>query len=245
MSDRTTTDPTTVDAHPPEDLLVDLALGDLDDLQRNASTAHLARCEACRSEYSAIADTLEHLLPAAPWVAPPPGFSRSVIEAMGLAGAAGADDRPTDGAEVLQLQRRQRPAARALLVGLAAALALLLGVSGAVLLAMSHSARQELTAAGPAIVTSSGERVGQVSDAWYDGQPVLIVRVDAAPAGQRYRCTLVLADGTRQPAGEWTMPASGSATWVIDRPAGELVGMELLTATGRTWATADLSAPPT
>lgn len=247
--------------HLSDDLLVDLALGDVRDDQRDLMTAHLSLCERCRSDYTATADAVEHLLPAAPHVAPPPGFSRSVLEAMGLASPdrlhgpegtisdasrdltavpAGSPDlpRPTRPDRVAG-GRGQHRTRRALLLGMAAVLVLLLAVSGAVL--MSRSAQSDVAAAaGQSILTSSGEQVGQVTTGWYAGEPVLIISIEDAPVGKRYQCLLVLADGTRHPAGTWTIPESGSATWVVDRPSGDIDAMELVTPSGTTWATASL-----
>ena len=83
------------DLHPDQDLLLDLALSDIDQQQRDALTGHLALCDPCRAEYAAIADSVDHVLAAAPGVAPPTGFSRSVLTAMGMTepdGRASADD---------------------------------------------------------------------------------------------------------------------------------------------------------
>ncbi len=73
------------DVHPDQDLLIDLALSDIDQQQRDEVVRHLALCDPCRRDYAAIADGVDHALAAAPWVAPPPGFSRSVLAAMGMA----------------------------------------------------------------------------------------------------------------------------------------------------------------
>ena len=72
------------DQHPDEQLLLDLALAEVEGTQRDLLTSHLALCETCRAEYCAIADSVDHALAAAPRVAPPAGFSRSVLEAMGF-----------------------------------------------------------------------------------------------------------------------------------------------------------------
>ena len=74
------------DQHPDEQLLLDLALGEVEGAQRDRLTGHLALCEPCRAEYCAIADSVDHALAAAPRVAPPAGFSRSVLAAMGMTG---------------------------------------------------------------------------------------------------------------------------------------------------------------
>ena len=77
---------------PDQDELYALALGDVGQPERDAVTAHLAVCEGCRAEYTAIADAADHVLAAAPVVAPPAGFSSRVLTAMVAAG--GREDRP-------------------------------------------------------------------------------------------------------------------------------------------------------
>ncbi len=79
------------DQHPDEQLLLDLALAEVDGMQRDLLTSHLAFCEPCRAEYCAIADSVDHALAAAPHVAPPAGFSRSVLAAMGMTGDEAED----------------------------------------------------------------------------------------------------------------------------------------------------------
>ena len=71
--------------HPGQDVLVDLALGEVGEPDRSALARHLADCDPCREGYSAAAAGLEHVLAAAPTVAPPPGFEARALAAMGLA----------------------------------------------------------------------------------------------------------------------------------------------------------------
>lgn len=234
------------DWHPDEDLLLDLALSDVDEQQRDEVTGHLALCDPCRADYAAISDGVDHVLAAAPWVAPPAGFSRSVLEAIGM---QGQDNTPVDDRARKQVvvdlpatahQREQR-GPRLLVIAIAAAVALLLGVVGGVAV---MSARQDpvaqVAADGPALVTRDGARVGTVLDTRYDGQPVLAVTLTAGRVGVRYDCQLVLADGSRQPAGSWVLRQPSGTTWLLDRPDAKVTGIELVTDTGNTWATATL-----
>jgi len=213
------------DRHPDEVLLLDLALSDVDGHARDELTRHIALCEPCRAEYAAIADAVDHVLAAAPRVAPPPGFSRSVLAAMGMG-------------EHRVARRRRRFALAAV-----ASVSLLVGTVGTlVVLESRQDEAVEVAAIGPALVTGDGTRVGTVLDSWYDGAPVLVVTLTDAPAGVRYTCELVYADGTRFAAGSWSLDAAGSATWVVTRPDTdtELTGMELVTDAGTAWATATL-----
>jgi len=76
--------------HPSDERLTDLALQDLDSRERDALTAHLTHCDACRLRYSGIADIVDGVLAAAPSVAPPPGFTSAVLAALGLDPSPGA-----------------------------------------------------------------------------------------------------------------------------------------------------------
>lgn len=234
------------DLHPDQDLLLDLALSDVDEHRRDALTGHLALCDPCRAEYAAIADSVDHVLAAAPVVAPPAGFSRSVLTAMGMTehdGRPAADEQarhPVTPHRVAEVRQRGRRGPRILVVALAAAVALLLGVAGgvAVMSAYQEPAAQ-VAADGPALLTRDGSRVGTVLDTRYDGQPVLAVTLTAGRVGARYDCQLILADGSRQPAGSWVLRQPSGTTWLIDRPSAKVTGVELVTDAG-TWATATL-----
>lgn len=231
--------------HPAEDLLIDLAISDVNDQSRDALASHLGRCPFCRARYREISDSVDQVLTAAPRVAPPPGFSASVLEAMGVLESGGvleAGGEPRSPAAppairpVARLPRwRQR-----VLIALVAAASVLLGVAGTAVVLNRQAQSQQAVAAGTALVARTGQTVGHVQDARYNGQPVFVVTVTNGPPGVRYSCQLMLADGTRQAAGAWTLPATGSATWVVDRPTAEVASMALVSDTGNTWATAGL-----
>lgn len=231
------------DQHPGADLMLDLALTDLDQTGRDELTGHLALCDPCRAAYTAIADSVDHILAAAPSVDPPAGFSRSVLTAMGMTGpAAGGEGWPPTGLAASAPARHRRLRPRPIVVAtLAAMIALLAGVAGAVAV---MDARQgpaaEAAAAGPALLTRDGARVGTVLDTWYDGQPVLAVTLTAGTVGVRYECRLLLADGTREAAGSWVLRQPSGTTWLLDRPDAQVTGLELVTDAGVTWATAHL-----
>jgi hypothetical protein len=224
--------------HPDEQLLLDLALGEVDGMQRDLLTGHLALCEPCRSEYGAIADSVDHALAAAPRVAPPAGFSRSALAAMGMTSDEAEDSLTPDHPDRVQRGRNQP---RMLVTALAAVVALLLGVAvGATLMKAREHPVASVAADGPALLTHDGSRVGTVLDTRYEGQPVLAVTLTGGRVGVRYECQLVLADGSRQPAGSWVLRQPSGTTWLLDRPDGTVTGLELVTEAGRTWATATL-----
>ena len=234
------------DWHPDEGLLLDLALSDIDQQQRDGLTRHLALCDQCRADYAALADSVDHVLAAAPQVAPPAGFSRSVLTAMGMTGddsrSAVEDDvrdRVVMDLHVTGPRGGHRP--RILVAAIAAAVALLLGVAGGVVVMSARQDPAALVAAdGPALLTRDGDRVGTVLDTRYDGQPVLAITLTAGRVGARYDCQLILADGSRQPAGSWVLRQPSGTTWLLDRPDAKVTGVELVTDTGKTWATATL-----
>jgi hypothetical protein len=83
--------------------------------------------------------------------------------------------------------------------------------------------------------------VGLVQESRHDGQPVLVVTVADGDAGAYYECRLVLADGTRQPAGSWALDDAGGGSWVITLPEdSHVVGVEMVTEAGDRWATATI-----
>lgn len=89
--------------HPSDERLVDLALNDVSGRDQDALSAHLAQCESCRLRYARIADSVDGVLAAAPSIAPPPGFTSSVLAALGIDPArprphrAGEDQAPAQG----------------------------------------------------------------------------------------------------------------------------------------------------
>jgi anti-sigma factor RsiW len=231
--------------HPSDERLVDLALNDLGSPEQDALSAHLARCEACRRRYARVADSVDGVLAAAPSIAPPPGFTGGVLAAMGVdppraatlptlsSSPSGSAPPSSPGPEV--------PRRRALvLAAVAAAIALLAGAIGtAVVIRALSPPPPAASLAGTALTTSDGETVGSVQSARYEGSRVLVLNVIGRP-GATYDCRVRLADGTQQTLASWTLPADGSASWVVDRPEGQLTQMDLVAPSGRVWASATL-----
>ena len=117
----------------------------------------------------------------------------------------------------------------------------LLGVAvGASLMNARGDPAASVAADGAALLTQDGSRAGTVLDTRYQGQPVLAVTLTGGRVGARYDCRLVLADGSRQPAGSWVLRQPSGTTWLLDRPDATVTGLELVTEEGRTWATATL-----
>lgn len=226
--------------HPDEDLLLDLALSDVGEPLRDALTRHIALCDSCRTEYAAIADAVDHVLAATPRVAPPPGFSRSVLAAMGMGQGSAV--------EVGQLPRAAAPRShtarspRRFALAAAAAVALVLaGAGGAVVIDAMTDHPAEVAASGPALLTGEGERVGTVLESRHYDEPVYVVTLTSGRPGMWYECVLVSADGSRSSGGSWVVEDGAGDTWIVAAPAGAaVVGMELVTEDGRTWASATL-----
>jgi len=246
--------------HPGQDVLVDLALGEVVEPGRSALARHLAVCESCREEYATLAAGLEHVLAAAPTVAPPPGFEARALAAMAGRGeprgsdvvrgaadhrASGARDdargprSPAAGARPARPRRR-----RTALVAAAAAVAGLAVGAGSALLATRDGTEPapSPTVAEPRgaaeLVKADGTVVGRVTASRYAGDAVLVVDVAAAPTGVRYECRGVLPDGSEVALGTWTIGPERGATWVVPDPGA--TGVRLVTDSGRVWADAQL-----
>lgn len=230
--------------HPGPDVLADLALAHLDEDRRDQVTHHFAGCQACRAEYATLADAVDHLLAAAPRVAPPPGFSRAALAAMGVGSpvpsAAAAVGQPATPTAVPRPPRAALPR-RALALAVAAAFVLGVGGTAVVLQALREPAGTEQAASGAALLTGSGQRVGSVLAAYHDAAAVLVVTLTVGEPGTRYDCVLVTAAGERIVADSWVVGRGLGDTWVVEVPAGaEVAGMELVTVGGAVWAGARL-----
>jgi anti-sigma-K factor RskA len=68
-------------AHPPEEELIALALGESDAGPRAELEAHLDACETCRREYVGLIETLGTMAYAAPPEAPPARLRAEILEA--------------------------------------------------------------------------------------------------------------------------------------------------------------------
>src|SRR5262245_12703303 len=78
----------------PDDELVELALGDIDEPRRSQLIRHLVDCAQCRSAYDAIAIAVDAVLPAAPEIAPPVGFDQRVLTRIGAVNPPGSPEAP-------------------------------------------------------------------------------------------------------------------------------------------------------
>jgi hypothetical protein len=212
------------DRHPESDLLVALALADLDAAEQQRLLDHLAACRACREDYAALADGVQQALAAAPAIAPPAGFSGRVLAAM---------------AEPARATRRPRAW---LLVAAAALVGLLTGVGATLTLsgidrgpaAAQHSAATVLT-------TGSGDAVGSAGIATLGGRSYLVLTITAGKPGGSYECLLVGRDGRRTSGGSWRLgeyPGASTSTgsWLVPIDAEPPAAVELLGPSGGVWS---------
>lgn len=238
------------DDHPTHDRILDLALGEVDEKSRDAISGHLALCDRCRIDYSAIAESVDHILSAAPPVQPPVGFSRTVLAAMGMADPPTSDGSPpadrrthdhrwqsgTSGGR-WRLRELNR---RTLATAVAAVLALVVGAVGTAAFMQARPDAPAPVAMGSALLTAEGTAVGTVLSSRYQDERVLVVTVNSGSVGTRYDCQLLLTDGTRTSAGSWVLRESTGATWILTRPDVDVAAVDLVTSSGATWATATL-----
>jgi anti-sigma factor RsiW len=212
----------------PDDELVELALGDVDEPRRSQLIRHLVDCAQCRTAYDAIAIAVDAVLPAAPEIAPPVGFDQRVLTRIGAVSAA-ATEAP------------QRPARRRRLVIAAAAAVLAILLGGVVAVSQwGGSDQSEPPLAGDATLlrTSDGDVVGTVAVTSIEDEPVVVVAVSDPVVGVPYTCRVLLESGRMVDAGRWTVDEPEGHTWITHAPPGEITGMELVTDDGRVWSSA-------
>ena len=188
----------------------ELALDLVDEPERSELLRHVDSCPRCRALLDELSATADQLTLVAAEAEPPPGFEARAVAVM-------SPDSPL--ARVPRRPRRRR----VLLAAAAAALVVVAAVGG-VLVGRSSSPKDqraseldrvgvERLAAAP-LRTADGARVG---DAMLldSSPPSLWMSLDDAKAGERYRCEVVLADGTHVVVGEWS-PRGTSHTWSIE-----------------------------
>lgn len=217
--------------HPDVDALVDVALGHADPAGRDVVTGHLALCAPCRRDYDDVAGAVELVLPAAPRVAPPPGFEDAALAR--LADARGGGVAAGVGASSATPSRRTI---------LWAAAAGLLGVTAGAG-ATAYLTGREPGSATPwsvPIVTADGQTVGHAAPSYDDRGDVLVVDVTGGQVGRSYVCRLRLRDGSTRDVGTWGLSDERPNSWVVPVTDGEVELVELVAPSGRTWATARL-----
>jgi hypothetical protein len=221
------------ETHPQDDVLLALALDDMDDTPRESTLQHLGTCRRCRTEYDAMSATIEQTLAAAPSVEPSPGFDARVLGAMGLHATPPTVHAPS---------RPSRP--RWQLVAASVAAGLVIGIGGGYAVSQIDGPEQAtITEATAFLEKDDGERVGMVTRTVMGGDPVLLVTVTSGPVGMNYLCLLRLDNGEQIPTANWVLDSERGETWVVDAPTGHQVSEVVLVANGGAgpvWSTARL-----
>lgn len=222
------------DAHADE-----LALGLLGEPQRTALLTHATRCPACRSLLDNLAAVGDRLLLAAPELEPPAGFEGRVLDRLPT-----TTGRTEPGAGAASGIARQAPAGRAggrsWLVTAAVAVALVIGAVAATA-ALTGRTTSDVDAEG-AIVTASGQEVGEIR-LLTKPVPHLLITVpnpQGAP-GVRF-CELQRPDGSWVRVGSWEAVDIASGVWAagIDPSLLDATAMRVVTDQGVLLATATL-----
>lgn len=227
--------------HAEADELVALALRDVGAADEARLLEHLAQCDRCRLEYLAVELDVQRVLPAAPAVAPPAGFSGRVLDRMGL---SGQDAAAAPGPGTTAGRRRVLASVLAALLA-----GLVLGVGGTVAwsaLRPSPGPPSYAPGAASPLLTADGEAVGSAGISATNSRELLFVAVTRARPGASYDCVVVGQDGQRRDAGTWSLDAGygseqASGTWVVPLPEGGIQRLELVGQSGRVWSSAEFS----
>jgi hypothetical protein len=221
------------DTHPHDELLLRLALDDVDEAGRESALKHLGTCHRCRNEYDGLSATIEQTLAAAPSAEPSPGFDARVLEAMGLDPAA-ASHAPGG---TPHRSRRWRLAA----VSVAAGLVVGLG-GGYAASRLDDPAPATLAQNSAALETDDGTPVGTVTRTVLEGEPALLVTVTTGRVGMKYLCLLRLKDGQQIATADWVLDSAQGETWVVRPPDTEVSELVLVAngGAGPVWSTARL-----
>ena len=245
------------------DVRDDLELLVLDALEPDEATRvrlHVAGCSSCRSELAALESVAGELFTAMAPADPPDGLSDRIVAARRRAVDATApattivlDDGavpPTEGAQVVGIDRRRRPGRVGLAVLAAASAALLVGVAVGVLIGRDS---------GPSTTSSALERVGVdqvrtgVLSEWAGGggtvvvtsgaRPTLIVTLDQVRPGVPYGCVVLLPDGSTAEVGSWTPAVPGETSWAVplDDRTATATEVRIVGTSGQTLSSAPLS----
>jgi hypothetical protein len=207
---------------PPDDRLVELALGQLAGRDRAEVLEHLASCRRCSDEVDALLAVTEQLLLGVEEAEPPPGFESAVLARITAPPAPAARPAP----------RRHRR--RSVLRSVAAAAAL-----AAVFLLGTTLGSEAPALAETSMVTPSGRTVGSVLR--YDDDPSWVLL--SIPAWARweagdYVLRATLDDGSTADLGSITFHGD-DGTWATAtrRDLGDVAALSVVDGTGKVWCT--------
>ena len=214
--------------------LVELALGEVSEPRRSQLLSHLTGCLRCRATYTEVVSAVDAVVPTAPEAQPPAGFDLRVLSAMGI----GSSRRTVTNSWPSRLSPGRLFLAAAAVLMIAA-----VGVVGGALLGGSGERQTAspapLVAADSAVLkTGDGATVGTAALAWMHEDRVMVVQLNQAPVGVRYRCRVEMAEGNTMVLGHWTPSSAKGGTWVMPAPQGDLNGVSLVTDSGQVWSSA-------
>lgn len=208
-----------------DEVLEELAIGDLAEPAQSRMLAHAATCRECRGRLDALLGLTDSLLTLAPQHEPPPGFESRVLERFGA------------------LQRSSgRNKARRRWVQVAAAVALVAALIGGFALGRrGQHAAEAVVSSGP-IITTTGAPIGaiQLVSATH---PYALVTIDRPrPGDQIVTCELQFAGGRTVTVGSWGYDDVKASVWAVGIDLGMLdaVLMRIVDEHGTVLATASL-----
>lgn len=226
-----------VDArHPEEDLLIELALGQVPEPSLGEVTGHLAGCLACRRRYDALAGAVDLVLPAVPRVAPSAGFVTGVLDRIDAERASLATtSAPISTTDVST--STARPSRRQLLWAVAAGV---VGLAAGAGVAGSLVGDGEEPSPWAAPLVAGDRTVGSVSRSYAADGSMLVVDLSGAETEGEWTCVLRMSDGSTKDVGTWRLGPGSPRSWIVTDPGPQLEAVELVRADGTVWARAEL-----
>ncbi|QOR70179.1 hypothetical protein IM660_16425 [Ruania alkalisoli] len=223
------------DWHPDEDQLLEVALDHADSDLRARVSAHLPHCGVCRREYDEHADVIEQLLPAVPRHSASPDFEARVLARLrdepAVTEPEPGEVTTADGDRIARGWGRRRA-----LLAVAAAWLLGLVLGGAVVQLLDQEASPAVAAASAPLMTSDGDRIGQVARSDSSEGPMLVIEVAQGPPGMVYTCMVEYADGSTAEIGQWSVQADGPNRWIVADDG--VMAVELVGESGYVWSSA-------
>ena len=216
--------------HPEEDLLVELALGQVPEPSLGEVTGHLAGCLQCRRRYDERAGAVDLVLPAVPRVAPPAGFVTGVLDRIEA-------ERATLATTTTATTAAARPSRRQLLWAVAAGV---VGLAAGAGVASSLLRDDDASSPWAAPLVAGGRTVGSVSRSYGSDGSMLVVDLGRAETEGEWTCLLRMRDGSTRDVGTWRLGAGSPRSWIVTDPGPELEAVELVRADGTVWARAQL-----
>jgi anti-sigma-K factor RskA len=180
------------------ELVAAYALNALDDDEKAAFERHLATCERCAAELSALRETAASMAYTLEGPPPPPELRGRILDAV-----------RAERANVIPLRRRGMGPALGAVAAIAAVIALGLGIWSASLSRSLDDERDRLAATEEALALVADPNASRTELAGAEGSLVVagpgaaalvVCRLEEAPSGKAYEAW-VIANGRPRPAG--------------------------------------------